>query len=298
MLVTTANMVGLFTGFSTAFNNGLRAASTDDYLTIAMDAPSTGAANIYPFLGEMPQMREWVGDRVIRNLKSHDYTIPNVDFENTVSVDRNKIEDDQVGIYRPMFEGMGKAAAEHPAKRVFHALKNGFSTPCYDGQYFFDTDHPVEQEDGSIVSVSNMQAGSGPAWFLLDTSQPLKPLIVQRRKRPQLVRQDRPDGMNVFMQKKFLYGSDARTGVGYGMWQVAFGSRAELNAANYEAARVALGEMRGDGGRQLGIMPTHLVFPPSLEGAAMEILNADRNAAGATNVWRGTATPMKSAWLA
>jgi phage major head subunit gpT-like protein len=56
--------------------------------------------------------------------------------------------------------------------------------------------------------------------------------------------------------------------------------------------------MKGDHARPLGIRPTHLVVPPSLEGQALEILNAERDAAGATNVYKGTAQLIVCPWLA
>ena len=45
-------------------------------------------------------------------------------------------------------------------------------------------------------------------------------------------------------------------------------------------------------------MPTHLVVPPALREAGLAILNAERDAAGATNVWRGAATLLVVPWLA
>jgi phage major head subunit gpT-like protein len=45
-------------------------------------------------------------------------------------------------------------------------------------------------------------------------------------------------------------------------------------------------------------MPRLLIVPPALEAAGLEILNAERDAAGATNVWRGTAELLVVPWLA
>jgi phage major head subunit gpT-like protein len=143
-----------------------------------------------------------------------------------------------------------------------------------------------------------MQTGSGDAWYLIDDTRALKPVIFQERKAPQFVAKDSPTDSNVFMNKQFLYGVDSRCNVGFGFWQFAFGSKATLNAANYAAARAAMHSMKGDFGRPLGIRPSLLVVPPSLEAAAMEILNAERDAAGATNIWRGTAKLEIVPWLA
>ena len=47
-------------------------------------------------------------------------------------------------------------------------------------------------------------------WFLADTSKPLRPVIVQKRKAPVLTRLDRENDDNVFFRKEFIYGTDAR----------------------------------------------------------------------------------------
>ena len=75
-----------------------------------------------------------------------------------MGVTRTAIEDDQLGIYTPLFEEMGYGAATHPDELVFGLLKNGHTTNCFDGQSFFDTDHPVYAEvdgTGAVSLVSN-----------------------------------------------------------------------------------------------------------------------------------------------
>jgi len=75
----------------------------------------------------------------------------------------------------------------------------------------------------------------------------------------------RPDNEHVFKNDEYLYGVRARVNAGYGLWQLAFGSKADLTAANYAAARAAMMDFRADGERVLGVRPTTLVVPPSLE---------------------------------
>lgn len=84
----------------------------------------------------------------------------------------------------------------------------------------FDSDHPVK---GS--SVSNMQAGSQPAWFLIDTSRSIKPFIFQERSPYELTNLVNPTDENVFMRDEYLYGVRARANAGFGIWQLAFGPK-------------------------------------------------------------------------
>lgn len=177
----TANAIDLlFKGFNTRFNE-FHQATDAHWHKIAMDLKSTGSEEVYGWLSAMPQMREWLGSRVLRGLNTSDYVIKNRKFEATIVVPREHIEDDKLGVYGPQLRMMAYNAATHPDELVFEALRNGWTLPSYDGQPFFDTDHPVIDADGAEQSVSNMQAGTGSAWYLLDTSRPVKPLVFQER---------------------------------------------------------------------------------------------------------------------
>lgn len=297
MLVNGENLRTLGVGFKTSFQNGLGMAPPD-HLKVATVVPSGTGSNEYGWLGQVPGVREWLGDRVIQALAAHGYTIKNRDFELTIGVKRNDIEDDNVGIYAPLFTEMGRSTAAWAPELIYMLLKSGFITPCYDGQYFFDTDHPVIAPDGTMGSVANTDGGAGAPWFLIDDSRALKPLILQMRKDWEFVAKDKPTDDNVFSRKEFVYGSDARMNAGFGFWQFAWGSKQPLTAANYEIARAALSGMKGDYGRPLGLQGKLLVVPPSLEGAGRRILKADKDAYGADNVWVGTADLLVTPWLA
>lgn len=296
MIINTASLKGLFSAFSVAFNQGFEGAQSH-YRDFAMVAPSSTRELTYGWMGHLPRIREWLGDRVIQNLTGHGYTIVNKDFELTVSVGRNDIEDDQYGVFSPIMREMGRESAEHPDRLVFNLLKAGFNTPGYDGKFFFATDHPVEGEDGVIRSVANTDGGTGPAWFLLDTSRAIRPVIYQERKPFNFVSLTRDEDENVFMRKEYIYGVDGRSNVGFGLWQLAFGSKQALNATNYAAARAAMHGMRGDGGRLLGIRPTTLLVPATLEQAAMKLINNHTLATGEANEWHNSAKLIITPWL-
>ena len=56
------------------------------------------------------------------------------------------------------------------------------------------------------------------------TNRPVKPLIYQQRKKAKFVSKTQETDENVFMKQQFLYGADSRGNVGFGFWQMAFGS--------------------------------------------------------------------------
>lgn len=295
MIVNQANLQNLFVAFRASFNEGFRNAQPQ-WDRVATRVPSNTRENHYAWLGQWPRLREWVGDRVIRQMQAHDYRIVNKDYESTVAVGRNDIADDQHGIYTPIFQEEGFAAATHPDELVFSLLADGFNQLAYDGQNFFDTDHPVGRE-GDVESVSNMQAGAGNPWFLLDTSRSLRPLIFQERQGYELTRMDDPRDENVFMRKEFLYGVDARVNVGFGFWQMAFGSQDVLNTSNFNAAWSAMRAFKSDEGRPLGIRPNLLVHGPSNRAAAHEVIKAERRGNGETNTNRDAVELLEVAWL-
>jgi len=298
IVVNSANLKIIFTGFKTAFMRG-RGNAPSYWERIATEVPSTTSEEKYGWLGAMKRMREWIGDRVIHGLKLHDYTIKNKKFEVTHAVERDMIDDDRYGVLAPVFEEAGYSSRTHPDELVFELLAAGFSTLCYDGQNFFDTDHPVgSEEDGTLVSVSNMQAGSGNPWFLLDTRRPLKPLIFQKRRDYDFRSITNLDSEHVMMTDEFVFGVDARVNVGFGLWQQAFGSKAELNDTNFDAAMETMMAFKDDSLRPLGIMPNLLVCGPSNRSKAKVVIDKELIKNGESNTNYKAVEVLVVPWLA
>jgi len=154
MLVNKSNLTTLFVSLSAAFNNAFGAAPSN-WKMVAMEVPSTTGQNDYAWLSKFPKMQKWIGAKNVKALEGSKYTIVNDDYEATVEVDRNDIEDDNLGIYGPQAQMAGESAGQLPDEIVFAVASAGFTTKCFDGQYFFDTDHPVKGADGNMTSVSN-----------------------------------------------------------------------------------------------------------------------------------------------
>jgi phage major head subunit gpT-like protein len=298
-IITPQLLTALRTGYRADFQAGFDGAeSICD--RIATTVTSGTSSNTYGWLGQFPGFREWVGDRVLKDMAAKGYQIVNKDWESSVSVRRTDVEDDNLGIYSPMMREMGRAARVHPDELVAGLLKAGDSTLCYDGQNFFDSDHPVFPNvdgTGTPTTVSNIQTGSSPAWYLLDTSRALKPFIYQVRKQPIFTSMTSLEDESVFMRNEFRFGVDSRSNVGFGFWQQAFMSKAALTEANFNAAYTAMQSITADGGRNLNVRPSLLVVPPNLRTAALEITKADRKANGATNVNAGVVDVLVTSWV-
>ncbi len=296
MLVNPETVDLAFRGFKTIFTDALMEAPT--YADqIAMTVPSVNRDETYGWMGMFPSLREWIGPRQVKNLEAHGFTIKNRKFESTVEISRDDISDDRLGMFKPVFSEMGHTTRRHPEELLFGLLASGFTTTCYDGQFYFDTDHPVTDADGNTQLVSNFQGGSGTAWYLMDTSRAIRPLIWQEREKYEFQQVTESNAPYVFSNDKYLYGIRARVNAGFGLWQLAYGSKQPLTPANYAAARAAMMGLTTDGGRKLGVSPTVLLVPPLLESDALTLLNTEIGTGGASNPWKATAKPIVTPYL-
>jgi phage major head subunit gpT-like protein len=318
MEITAANLTALFTGFDVIFQRGFEKPPSY-YERIATVVRSTSRQTTYPWLGRTTKFREWLGERVVQALEAHAYTIANKNFEDTVSIDRNDIEDDNYGVYEPIIEQLGWDTKVHPDSLLFAMMKNGVATPAsvvaYDGQPFFSASHPVgplgASGDARDTTASNINtSGYGQFWFLVDASRALKPFIFQLRREYMFTRMNTLTDEAVFTRREFRFGVDGRANTGVGLWQLAYASNTDLsNPANYGAARAAMRTIKTDAGLPFGALTSsksvYLIVPPSLEEVASQLLHSDFMAgAGAsstvptTNVWKNTAELIVSEYLA
>lgn len=281
MLVNLESLQSLGTLLSAAYADGLTTADTS-FEAIATIVPSNNKSNTYAWLGSVPTMRKWVGDRILKELAGHKYTLENEDYEATIAVDRNDIEDDSFGVYAPMASMLANEAKNHKGRMVWDLLDDGIVNLGYDGVPFFSTAHPV-----GGGTQSNFIDGAADPWYVLDTSKPIKPLILQIRRDAELVALTNPEDANVFYAKKFVWGIDGRYAAGYSFWQMAVRSEAALTETNLSAARALMRGFTDDSGTKLAMIPTTLVVGASNEVAAMKLINNLNLATGETNVNKG-----------
>ncbi|PPA30461.1 head protein [Aeromonas jandaei] len=142
MIVNKANIQLFFVNLKTTFQNSLKGTKTM-WEKVAQKVPSDGKENHYGWLSDFPEMREWIGEKVLKALSAFKYTVENKDWEATIVVKRNDLKDDQTGQYVLKAQSAGRSGAHLPDRIVAQLVNEGFSSFCFDGQYFFDTDHPV-----------------------------------------------------------------------------------------------------------------------------------------------------------
>lgn len=301
MQINANQLTAVYTGLKAVFTEGFMLTGSgieDDWKQIAMVVPSSTEQEEYGFLKNTSTIREWVGDRVLQSMTEASYIIKNRHFESTIAVPADKIADRQLGTFNIPTKQLGQNVRTFPNRLVFPLLANGFTSRGLDGQYFFDANHPVGNPSGGVDLVSNTQGGTGAAWFLLDTTKVVKPIVYQDRKAfdfQSLTEMSKSD--HVFMRNEFLFGVDGRCNVGYGLWQTAYASKQPLTLANVTAARAAMMALKGENGEPLGIVPNMLVVSPLQEMDARKVTDALVLGTD-TNVMKGIMKTMATAWLA
>jgi len=150
---------GLKTVFFEAYD-----AAVGDWERVATVVPSEQDTETYAWLGSVPKMREFKDERLPAGLLEHEYSIKNKTWEASIAVDRAAIEDDLYGQIKLRVQGLARETKRHVDELVFSLLGSGFTTACYDGHTFFDTDH----SEGESGTQANKATGGLSAASLQD----------------------------------------------------------------------------------------------------------------------------------
>lgn len=159
MPTNTAKYNAVARGFTQIFEAELTK-YTQVWPLLAMLIRSTSKDESYAWLESVPGMKEFLGPRIFQQLRSSSFTIANRTFEQSLGIDREDIDDDRYQIYSPTIRRMAQKASIHPDQLLFELINNGHTQTCYDGQYFYDTDH-VTGDSGTQDNDLTYSAASG-----------------------------------------------------------------------------------------------------------------------------------------
>lgn len=154
--INASTLIATQKGFRALFLSTFDA-FTPTWMRHAMEIPSTTKTVVHQWLGRVAQMREWIDTKALTELRGFDFSVSAKDWESTLQVDRNDIEDDLLGLYTPRTQDLAQRARAHPDKLLSERRRNGVTTLGYDGQFFYDTDHT----EGSSGTQSNKLTGTG-----------------------------------------------------------------------------------------------------------------------------------------
>jgi phage major head subunit gpT-like protein len=327
MQISAQNLTILFTTFDPIFQQGYEMAPSD-YEPLTTIAPSGSGQQMYPWLKMTTGFREWIGDRVHQALEATAYTIVNKTWENSIAIEREKIEDDEYEVYGPAIRNLGWDAKLFPNQLIFGMMKAASSNAPqtighitvpvpigYDGQNLYSANHPVgllgqTSATGPTTPVSNIDSGgSGVYWYLVDAHRPIRSFILQKRREFAVTHMNALTDEAVYNQRTFRYGVDGRYNAGVGLWQLTYASNQDLtNPVNYGKAVAALEGFKTDAGIPFGAWSgppntRFLVVPPSLRQVATQLLHGNFGAGTIStipmsNIYLNDATLIVSPWLA
>ncbi len=98
MIINKTNIKGFFVNLRLTFQDALKRAPAQ-WEKVAMKTPSNTKSEDYNWFNDFPAMRKWIGEKKVKLLAASRYTIVNDDWETTIEVDRNDLEDDNTGQY-------------------------------------------------------------------------------------------------------------------------------------------------------------------------------------------------------
>jgi phage major head subunit gpT-like protein len=116
-------------------------AATPFWPLLCTEIDSNSIDEKYGWLGALPGVREWIGDRQFKQLRAANYTLVNKKWESSLEFEKDDVDDDRTGSFLPRIKALAQEATYHPDELLFQLQLLAESTACYDGQYFFDTDH-------------------------------------------------------------------------------------------------------------------------------------------------------------
>ena len=115
---------------------------------ISMPFNSDQSSETYKWLGQVPQMREWIGGRQAKGFTENGITIINKKYESTLEFEVDDLRRDKTGQINIRIGEQARRANTHWASLLSTLILAGPSAVCYDTQYFFDDDHS-EADSGS-----------------------------------------------------------------------------------------------------------------------------------------------------
>jgi phage major head subunit gpT-like protein len=164
-------------GFHAAFLGSLQTTGPDPLEQLYATVNSTGTAEEWEWLGDLPGFDEWLGDRKLGQVKRFRLRIENKDWANGIRVHQNELSDGRTDMLRLKIAGLADQARKHRTDLMIKLLINGFSGTAYpdvsnglsyDGAFFFSTTH--QAPGTSAIQSNRLTLALDPEGVALETA--------------------------------------------------------------------------------------------------------------------------------
>lgn len=142
MEVTQGNMANLFQGLKAMFMTAIEQSKPPELAErFTLDTSSTGASEEYPTAALLGDLEELLDELAMTNLAEYMQTIRNRRFERGVTIPRDHVEDDNLGMYPGMVAELGRLAVTHPWRMLPRVFIAGLVTAWVDAANIWSNAH-------------------------------------------------------------------------------------------------------------------------------------------------------------
>jgi phage major head subunit gpT-like protein len=181
--------------------------------------PSTTKIETHTYMSALPRLYEFKGQSFATRATDYKYTVTNREWRiGPVSVRKTDLDDDQIGGYLQLINGLPQQGQKDIGWEVLKHLANGTSTKCFDETNFFADSHNVGTGDNLMTANYASNDGVTHKVIALNLTNPIfKPVLFQDRESLSELMTD-ADTPAANKLKEYEYWADTRFGMGYGYW--------------------------------------------------------------------------------
>src|SRR4051812_19372665 len=127
-----------------------------------LNSGSNQETETYKWLGNVPKFREWVNGRAAGHPKTESYSIRNKLWEQTLEFGIDDLRRDKTGQIMIRIGELAQAGAAFWEDLLTSLINNGNTSgfTAYDGELFFDSDHPVKEMTPGSTTAKNLVAST------------------------------------------------------------------------------------------------------------------------------------------
>jgi phage major head subunit gpT-like protein len=173
---------GVKTEFSAAY---VKAQESADWKEIASELETTLPIQEYAWLGRGAIMKPFVDEAEDQSVREDTYTLADTIYKGNLAIQRKTIEDDQYAEIMRRARDLGQEPVRHWNELAYLGLALGFTSTCYDGQYFFNSSHSE-----GLSGVQNNTSSSSLSDASLEAAHTSMTALVDDKGKPLWVRPD------------------------------------------------------------------------------------------------------------
>lgn len=148
--LTSRDIIGMI-------DNGIEGSKDTSWpYLVGLETNSNQETEKYKIIGASPALREWIGGRSQKSLRTAGIDVVNKLFEATIDVAVSDLRRDKTGFIKMRIQQLVDRYNQHWAKLISALRIAGVSTVCLDGQYFYSASHSW----GDSGTLSNLLTSS------------------------------------------------------------------------------------------------------------------------------------------